>query len=132
MLLPRPGCGPPSADPLQETDMAEELAPSLQDSFLKHVQEHGVPVTVYLMSGVRLQGYVTGSDRFTLALTRDRQTQVSTSTRSPRSIRSRTSHGLIPAQSGHDAGRAGQGSWPVRWCRADIRAKRVRVRHWTA
>ncbi|WP_046869450.1 RNA chaperone Hfq, partial [Microvirga massiliensis] len=45
--------------------MAEELAPSLQDSFRKHVQEHGVPVTVYFPKGVRLQGYIMGSDRFT-------------------------------------------------------------------
>ena len=33
--------------------MTEELAPSLQDSFLKHVQEHGVPMTVYPMSRFR-------------------------------------------------------------------------------
>ncbi len=32
-----------------------------------------MPVMVYLMSGVRIQGYITGSDRFTLALTWDRQ-----------------------------------------------------------
>jgi host factor-I protein len=55
--------------------MAQERAPPLQDTFLKHVQEHGVPVTVFLMSGIRLQGYITRFDSYGVALTRDHQTQ---------------------------------------------------------
>jgi host factor-I protein len=55
--------------------MAEEKTRSLQDIFLLHVQEHGVPVTMFLVNGVRLQGYITRFDKFGVALTRDRQTQ---------------------------------------------------------
>ena len=55
--------------------MADERAQRLQDIFLKHVQEHSIPVTVFLVNGVRLQGYVTHFDKFGVSLTRDRQTQ---------------------------------------------------------
>jgi host factor-I protein len=55
--------------------MAHESARSLQDTFLSYVQEQSVPVTVFLVSGVRLQGYVTYFDKFGVALTRDHQTQ---------------------------------------------------------
>src|SRR5688500_4338878 len=54
-----------------ESIMAPERAPPLQDTFLKHVQEHGVPVTVFLMNGIRLQGYITHFDNYGVALTRD-------------------------------------------------------------
>ena len=56
--------------------MAEHRALSLQDTFLAHVQEHSVPLTIFLMNGVKLQGYVTHFDRFGISLTRDRQTQL--------------------------------------------------------
>ncbi len=56
--------------------MAEHRAPSLQDTFLSHVQEQSVPLTIFLMNGVKLQGYVTHYDRFGVWLTRDRQTQL--------------------------------------------------------
>ncbi len=55
--------------------MAQEHPLSLQDTFLKHVQEQSVPVTVFLVNGVKLQGYVTHFDKFGVALTRDQQTQ---------------------------------------------------------
>jgi host factor-I protein len=55
--------------------LADERPLSLQDTFLTHVQEQSVPVTVFLINGIKLQGYVTRFDRFGLALTRDRQTQ---------------------------------------------------------
>ena len=56
--------------------MAENPALSLQDTFLSHVQEQSVPLTIFLMNGVKLQGYVTQFDRFGIWLTRDRQTQL--------------------------------------------------------
>ena len=55
--------------------MAQGSALSVQDIFLRHVQEHSVPVTIFLVNGVKLQGYVTHIDKFGVALTRDRQTQ---------------------------------------------------------
>jgi host factor-I protein len=61
------------ADPTCQ--MTSESAPNLQDIFLLHLQEQNVPVTVFLVNGVRLQGYVTHLDRYGVALTRDGQTQ---------------------------------------------------------
>ena len=55
--------------------MPQDRAPSLQDTFLRHVQENAVPLTVFLITGIRLQGYITHFDNYGVALTRDRQTQ---------------------------------------------------------
>ena len=55
--------------------MAQDRSPSLQDTFLKHVQENSVPVTVFLVNGVKLQGYITHFDIYGIALTRDHETQ---------------------------------------------------------
>ncbi len=55
--------------------MPQEPPTSLQDTFLGHVRDRSVPVTVFLVSGVKLQGYVTHFDKFGVALTRDHQTQ---------------------------------------------------------
>ncbi|HEX2137584.1 MAG TPA: RNA chaperone Hfq [Microvirga sp.] len=55
--------------------MAEERSQNLQDTFLKHVRDHSVPVTMFLVNGVRLQGYISHFDKFGVFLTRDGQTQ---------------------------------------------------------
>ena len=55
--------------------MARERALTLQDAFLKHVQEHSVPITVFLVNGLKLQGYITRFDNYGVALTRDDQAQ---------------------------------------------------------
>ncbi len=55
--------------------MAPDRSQNLQDTFLRHVQEQSVPVTMFLVNGVKLQGYITHFDKFGVALTRDRQTQ---------------------------------------------------------
>jgi host factor-I protein len=49
---------------------------NLQDTFLVHLKETQTPVTVFLVSGVKLQGRVTDFDGFTVALTRDGATQL--------------------------------------------------------
>ena len=56
--------------------MAQERPQPLQDTFLRHVREHKVPVTVFLTNGVRLQGTVTAFDSYSLLLVRDRQAQL--------------------------------------------------------
>ena len=67
--------------------MPPDRPQALQDTFLDHVRQHKVTVTVYLASGIRLQGYVTGFDSYSPLLVRDRQAQLiynsSTSTQSP-------------------------------------------------
>ena len=56
--------------------MAQETTRSLQDTFLRHVQAQTVPVTIFLVNGVKLQGYVTHFDKFGVSLTRDGHTQL--------------------------------------------------------
>ena len=56
--------------------MAAEHPQALQDTFLDHVRKHNVPVTVFLVSGIRLQGFVAGFDSYSLLLARDRQQQL--------------------------------------------------------
>jgi host factor-I protein len=53
-----------------------DLTQALQDTFLRHVREHKVPVTVFLANGIRLQGTVTAFDTYSVLLVRDRQAQV--------------------------------------------------------
>ena len=56
--------------------MARDRPQALQDTFLDHLRQHKVPVTVYLASGIKLQGYVREFDRYSLLLVRDRQAQL--------------------------------------------------------
>ena len=44
---------------------------SLQDQFLNTIRKHKVPVTIFLVKGVKLQGIVTWFDPFSLLLRRD-------------------------------------------------------------
>jgi host factor-I protein len=55
--------------------MPQEPASSLQDTFLRYVRDQSVPVTIFLVNGVKLQGYVTYFDKFGVSLTRDHHTQ---------------------------------------------------------
>lgn len=48
----------------------------LQDLFLNAVRRNHVPVTLFLVKGVKLQGVVTWFDSFSLLLRRDSQTQL--------------------------------------------------------
>jgi host factor-I protein len=56
--------------------MAVERTQPVQEVFLRHLQDHKVPVTMFLKSGIKLQGYVTAFDSFCVMLTRDRQSQI--------------------------------------------------------
>ena len=57
------------------TAMTRNTTRDLQDTFLRHVQDQGVPVTMFLVNGVKRQGYISHYDKFGVALTRDRHTQ---------------------------------------------------------
>ena len=48
----------------------------MQDVFLNHVRKNKVPVTVFLISGVKLQGIITWFDNFSMLLRRDGHTQL--------------------------------------------------------
>lgn len=49
---------------------------NLQDVFLNHVRKSKVPVTIFLINGVKLQGVITWFDSFCVLLRRDGQSQL--------------------------------------------------------
>jgi host factor-I protein len=49
---------------------------NLQDIFLNAVRKEKVPVTVFLVNGVKLQGIITWFDNFCILLRRDGQSQL--------------------------------------------------------
>lgn len=53
-----------------------EKKQNLQDTFLNHVRKNKVPVTIFLVNGVKLQGVVTWFDNFCVLLKRDGQVQL--------------------------------------------------------
>ncbi len=56
--------------------MATDRAPNLQDTFLNHVRKNKIPLTIFLVSGTKLQGIVTWFDNFSILLKRDAQSQL--------------------------------------------------------
>jgi host factor-I protein len=56
--------------------MAAERAQNLQDTFLNYVRKQKVPLTIFLVNGVKLQGVVTWFDNFCLLLRRDGHSQL--------------------------------------------------------
>ena len=54
----------------------QDATSSVQDMFLTQVQKAGVPVTVFLANGVKLQGNIVAFDRYALALARAGLTQL--------------------------------------------------------
>jgi host factor-I protein len=56
--------------------MPAERTPSLQDTFLNHVRKQKVPLTIFLINGVKLQGIVTWFDSFCVLLRRDGHSQL--------------------------------------------------------
>jgi len=49
---------------------------NLQDAFLNTVRKNKVPLTIFLINGVKLQGVITWFDNFCLLLRRDGQAQL--------------------------------------------------------
>ncbi len=56
--------------------MAAERTQNLQDTFLNHVRKSKVPLTIFLVNGVKLQGVVTWFDNFCVLLRRDGHSQL--------------------------------------------------------
>ena len=48
--------------------MAADRAQNLQDTFLNHVRKNKIPLTIFLVNGVKLQGVVTWFDNFCVLL----------------------------------------------------------------
>ena len=56
--------------------MTGDKTQNVQDVFLNHVRKNKTAVTVFLASGVKLQGVITSFDNFTLLLRRDAHSQL--------------------------------------------------------
>ncbi|MGB3167146.1 MAG: RNA chaperone Hfq [Alteraurantiacibacter sp.] len=81
----------PRSTPEPEPEAGDEAAPaihvpkndggagksgSLQDLFLNHLRREKMPVTMFLVKGVKLQGIITWFDNFSILLRRDGQSQL--------------------------------------------------------
>lgn len=53
-----------------------EKANNLQDVFLNTVRKTKTPVTMFLVNGVKLQGFITWFDNFSVLLRRDGHSQL--------------------------------------------------------
>jgi host factor-I protein len=56
--------------------MMAEKANNLQDVFLNTVRKTKTPVTMFLVNGVKLQGFITWFDNFSVLLRRDGHSQL--------------------------------------------------------
>ena len=56
--------------------MGSEKTQNLQDTFLNYVRKNKVPLTIFLVNGVKLQGVVTWFDNFCVLLRRDGHSQL--------------------------------------------------------
>ena len=56
--------------------MAADKSRNLQEVFLNNIRKSHSPVTVFLVSGVKLQGVITWFDNFSILLKRDQHVQL--------------------------------------------------------
>jgi len=49
---------------------------NLQDVFLNQIRKDGVPVTIFLLNGYQIKGYVRGFDNFTVVMDSDGKQQL--------------------------------------------------------
>lgn len=72
----QPGAGlQKRTDPEDNKNMADR-AQNLQDTFLNYVRKNKIPLTIFLVNGVKLQGVVTWFDNFCVLLRRDGHSQL--------------------------------------------------------
>ena len=56
--------------------MPQDKLRNLQDTFLNNVRKSKMPVTIFLVNGVKLQGVITWFDNFCVLLRRDGHSQL--------------------------------------------------------
>jgi host factor-I protein len=56
--------------------VAAQGTPNIQDVFLKHLQDNRIEVTVFLVTGIRLQGRIKRLDSYTVELARGDSSQI--------------------------------------------------------
>lgn len=76
-LSARPRATPPEAEIEQAPPpVLNGKGQNLQDQFLNLLRKNKIPVTMFLVKGVKLQGIVTWFDNFSILLRRDGQSQL--------------------------------------------------------
>jgi host factor-I protein len=73
---PKPVSEPPPQVTAAPAPAAGAKGANLQDIFLNHLRREKMPVTMFLVKGVKLQGIVTWFDNFSILLRRDGQSQL--------------------------------------------------------
>jgi host factor-I protein len=68
-------CLHPNNSQREESVMSEKNQ-SVQDVFLNNIRKNKIPVTIFLINGVKLQGIVTWFDQFSVLLRRDAHSQL--------------------------------------------------------
>ena len=61
---------------LDKREHPEKQSQNIQDGFLNSARKERLPVTIYLMSGVKLTGRIRSFDRFSLILESNHQEQL--------------------------------------------------------
>jgi host factor-I protein len=56
--------------------LSDERSQNVQEIFLNSIRKEKIPVTVFLINGVKLQGIVTWFDNFSLLLKREAHVQL--------------------------------------------------------
>ncbi len=56
--------------------MGAQGTPNTQDIFLKHLQDNRIEVTIFLVTGIRLQGRIKRMDSYTVELARGDSSQI--------------------------------------------------------
>jgi host factor-I protein len=64
------------AEKVKAGEAAARGANNLQDVFLNAVRKQKIPVTMFLVNGVKLQGVITWFDNFSVLLRRDGHSQL--------------------------------------------------------
>jgi len=62
--------------PAKRSNASQGKTANLQDLFLNYLRKEKLPVTMFLVKGVKLQGIVTWFDNFSILLRRDGQSQL--------------------------------------------------------
>ena len=77
-LTPRPvtRAAAPAEPRVSDSAVPPGRQGNLQDAFLNHLRRSKIPVTMFLVKGVKLQGIVTWFDNFSILLRRDGQSQL--------------------------------------------------------
>ena len=73
---PRPAPEPAEEKPARKSSSDRSGGGNLQDVFLNFLRREKMPVTMFLVKGVKLQGIVTWFDNFSILLRRDGQSQL--------------------------------------------------------